>query len=502
MLETLSASFALFLSWANIVAIVVGVILGTVVGAIPGLTGTMAVALALPFTFYLEPTTAILFLVGIYKGSIYGGSIPAILINTPGTPSASCTVLDGYPLAKQGQGGKALSMALYASCVADVISNISLIFFTAYIANLALKFGPPEFFTLICFSLTVIATVAGDSLLKGLLSACIGLLLATVGMDLMYGTNRLVFGITEMLSGLAFIPIMIGLFALPEIMVNIRNLQEKAEVLKVGERDWTTWPEFKRCFKTIVRGSLIGVVLGAIPGIGGTPAAFMSYSEAKRYSKHPERFGKGELEGVAAAESGNNGVCGAAMIPLLSLGVPGDVIAGIILGAFMFHGLTPGPLLFQENLVFVYAIYIGIMLCSAVLLAVGWGAIKAFGGISRIPKKILFPILIAICFFGTYAVNTQRFDILVMIIVGIFGYIMILTKIPPAPLVIAFILGPLFEDNLRRSMVLSEGSFNIFVRSPICWFFIALTVLTLFIICRRAYREMKGKKASIPLNEG
>lgn len=502
MLEILPASFALFLSWANLVAVIIGTIIGVVVGAIPGLTGTMAVALALPFTFYLEPTTAILLLVGIYKGSIYGGSIPAILINTPGTPSASCTVLDGYPLAKRGQGGKALSMALYASCVADVISNVALIFFTAYIANFALKFGPPEFFTLICFSLTVIATVAGDSLIKGLLSACLGLLLATAGMDLMYGTNRFTFGITEMLSGVAFIPIMIGLFALPEIMASIRKQQGPAEVFRVKERDWTTWPEFKRCFKTIVRGSVIGVVLGAIPGIGGTPAAFMSYSEAKRYSKNPERFGHGELEGVAAAEAGNNGVCGAAMIPLLSLGVPGDVIAGIILGAFMFHGLTPGPLLFQENLVFVYAIYIGIMLCSLVLLAVGWAAIKAFGGISRIPKKILFPILIATCFFGTYAVNTQGFDLLIMIIAGVIGYGLVLLKIPPAPLVIAFILGPLFEDNLRRSMVLSDGSFSIFLRSPICWLFLALTVLTLVIIARRTYRGMKGKYVGVPLNEG
>lgn len=460
----------------------------------------MAVALALPFTFYLEPTTAILFLVGIYKGSIYGGSIPAILINTPGTPSASCTVLDGYPLAKQGKGGKALSMALYASCVADVISNIALIFFTAYIARLALKFGPPEFFTLICFSLTVIATVAGDSLNKGLLSACVGLLLATVGMDLMYGTNRMVFGITELLSGVAFIPLMIGLFALPEIMVNIRKRKEKAEVFQVGEKDWTTWQDFKSCFKTIVRGSIIGVILGAIPGIGGTPAAFMSYGEAKRTSKHPELFGKGSLEGVAAAESGNNGVCGAAMIPLLSLGVPGDVIAGIILGAFMFHGLTPGPLLFQENLTFVYAIYIGIMVCSPVMLVVGAAAIKAFGGISRIPKQILFPVLIAVCFFGAYAVNTQQFDILAMIVFGILGYIMILVKLPPAPLVIAFILGPYFEDNLRRSLVLSDGSLSIFIRSPICWFFIALTILTLAFILRRQYRAMKGKDTGIPLN--
>ena len=502
MLETLSASFSLFLSWANIVAIVIGTVIGVVVGAIPGLTGTMAVALALPFTFYLEPTTAILFLVGIYKGSIYGGSIPAILINTPGTPSASCTVLDGYPLAKKGQGGKALSMALYASCVADVISNVALVFFTASIAELALKFGPPEFFTLICFSLTVIAMVAGDSMIKGLLAACLGLLMATAGMDLVYGTNRFVFGITEMLSGLAFIPIMIGLFAVPEILVNIRKQQGPVEVMDVKEKDWTTWEDFKRCFRTIVRGSLIGVVLGAIPGIGGTPAAFMSYGEAKRASKHPERFGKGELEGVAAAESGNNGVCGAAMIPLLSLGVPGDVIAGIILGAFMFHGLTPGPLLFQENLVFVYAIYIGIMLCSIVLLVVGWGAIKTFGGISRIPKKILFPILIATCFFGTYAVNTQIFDILVMVVASIVGYIMILLKIPPAPLVIAFILGPMFEDNLRRSMVLSDGSLSIFLRSPICWLFLALTVLTLIIIARRTYRGMKGKYVGVPLNEG
>lgn len=494
MLENLSASFAMFLSFANIAAVVAGVVLGVFVGAIPGLSGTMAVALALPFTFYLEPATAILLLVGIYKGSIYGGSIPAVLLNTPGTPSASCTLLDGYPLARQGKAGKALSMSLYASCVADVISNFALIFFTAYIADFALRFGPPEFFTLICFSLTIIATVSGDNLLKGLISAALGLLMATVGMDLVYGTNRFVFGVTELMSGFAFIPVMIGLFAIPE-MIRMIGQKNETQTLALGEKDWTTWPEFRRCLKTIVRGSVIGVILGAIPGIGGTPAAFMSYSEAKRASKHPETFGKGEIEGVAAAESGNNGVCGAAMIPLLSLGIPGDVIAGVILGAFMFHGLTPGPLLFKDNIVFVYAIYIGIMLCSVVLLGVGAAAIKTFSGIARIPKKLLFPILLATCFYGVYAVNGQAFDILIMLGMGVAGYAMTLLDVPPAPMVIAFILGPLYEDNLRRSMVLSDGSFQIFFRSPICWFFIALTALTLIFIVRRTLKDMRNRQA-------
>lgn len=487
MIDHLFAGAELFFTWSNLLFLVGGVIFGMIMGAVPGLTATLAVALALPFTFYMEPVTAIVLLVGIYKGGVYAGSIPAILIRTPGTPSAACTVLDGYPLAQQGKAGKALYMALYASCTADMLANLILIFFTASIAKFALEFGPPEFFALICFSLTIIAGVSGDSLLKGIIAALMGLLLTTVGMDLVYGSNRFTFGQVELMSGVNFIPVLIGLFALPEILNAVTAKGLKVDTMQVGEG--VTWPEYKRCWNAIMRGTFIGVILGAVPGIGGTPAAFMAYSETQRCSSHPETFGKGELKGVAAAESANNAVCSAAMIPLLSLGIPGDVVTGVILGAFMFHGLTPGPLLFQENLNFVYAIYIGIMVSSMVLLVAGGAAIKGFAQITKIPAKILFPAVLVTCLYGAFAVNGQLFDVGICVVMGFFGYVLNYFRVPTPPFLIAFVLGALFEDNFRRSLVMSGGDYRIFFSSGICWLFIALTVLSLVFIIRRAYKD-------------
>ena len=485
MLENIAQAFNHFASWQNLLAIGGGMLIGIIDGAIPGMTGTMAVAVALPFTFYMDPITGILMLVGIYKGAIYGGSISAILINTPGTPAASCTLLDGYPLARQGKAGKALKMALYASVTADFISNLALILFAGIIASLALRFGPPEFFTLICFSLTIIAGVSGDSLLRGLTAGCMGLLAATVGLDLVCGTSRFSFNHPDLMAGFNFIPVLIGLFALPEIIhVAANGLGENAEITS-KDSTGLSLKEFLGSLKSIIRGSVFGVIMGAIPGIGGAPTAFLSYSEAKRTSKHPEEFGKGSLEGVAASEAGNNGCCGATMIPLLSLGVPGDVITAVILGCFMIHNLTPGPLLFQQNIQTVYSIFMGIMLSSLFMLVLGHYCIKFFSKVADIPKQILFPIVLVLVFYGAYAVNNSMFDVLIMVCMGILGYIMMLVKLPAAPFLVAFILGPMFEDNLRRSLLLSRGSPEIFLRSPICWFFIALTALTVFLLIRR-----------------
>jgi len=478
MLDTLATSFAIFATFDNAIALLIGVVVGTVVGAIPGMTTPMAVALALPFTFTLPPVTGILLLLGVYKGGIYGGSITAILINTPGTPAASCTVLDGYPLAQKGEARRALDIALYSSCVADMISNISLILFAGFLAEFALRFGSQELFTLIVFSLTIIAGVSGQQLLKGFGAACFGLLLATVGLDLIYGTNRFVFGQVNLMSGLTFIPVLIGLFALPEIInyfvTSTKNAVVKSKLAGTG----ASFADFKRCLKSIVRGSFIGVILGAIPGIGGAPAAFMSYSEARRTSKEPDKFGTGELEGVAAAESGNNGVAGATMIPLLALGIPGDVITAIILGAFMIHGLRPGPLMFQDNISLIYALFMGIMLSSFYLLIVGKLSIRAISRIADIPRERLFPIVLVLCVFGAYAVNNTIFDIGIMFLMGALGFLMLKLSIPAAPFLIAFILGPLLEDNFRQSLLISKGSYAIFFSSGICWFFWILTTLS------------------------
>lgn len=493
MLQQLLDGFLLFATLESFIALGLGVFIGVIVGAIPGLTTPMAVALTLPFTFTLSPVTGILLLLGVYKGGIYGGSITAILINAPGTPAASCTVLDGYPMAKRGEAKRALDIALYSSCVADFISNIALILFAGVLASFALKFGPAEVFTLIFFSLTIISGVSGTQLLKGMASACLGLLLATIGMDLVYGTNRFIFDQTDLLAGLNFIPVLIGLFAVPEILNFFCKEQVKLEknpLAGIG----ASIKDFFRCFKTIIRGSLIGVILGAIPGIGAAPSAFLSYSEAKRTSKNADNFGKGEIEGVAAAEAGNNGVAGATMIPLLALGIPGDVITAIILGAFMIHGLRPGPLMFNENIELIYAIFMGIMLSSIYLFGIGKICIKFISKISDIPHRILFPVVLILCIFGSYAVNNSTFDIAVMFLMGILGFVMLKLNIPTAPFLIGFILGPMLEDSFRQSLLISRGSYAIFFSTPICWFFWVLTVI---IIVRSFWTYSKSKESAL-----
>jgi putative tricarboxylic transport membrane protein len=435
-------------------------------------------------TFTLSPVSGILLLLGVYKGGIYGGSITAILINAPGTPAASCTVLDGYPLARRGEARRALDIALYASCIADFMSNLALILCAGFLASLALAFGSPEVFTLILFSLTIIASVSGDQLLKGLGSAAFGLILAIVGLDLVYGTNRFIFGEVELMSGLNFIPVLIGLFALPEIIAFYGRVEVAREHNPLAGRG-AGLDDLRKTLKTIIRGSAIGVILGAIPGIGGAPAAFLSYSEAKRTSKNGDNFGNGEIEGVAAAESGNNGTAGATLIPLLALGIPGDITTAIILGAFMIHGLRPGPLLFQDNLSLIYALFIGIMLSSFYLFAIGKFSIRLISRIADIPHRILFPIVLTLCVFGAYAVNNTVFDIGVMFVMGLFGFMMLKLKIPAAPFLIAFILGPMLEDNFRQSLLMSRGSWTIFFSSPICWFFWSLIVVFVFVLVRR-----------------
>ena len=297
MIEILQQALFIFATWQNVLLLALGVFIGTFVGAVPGMTTPMAVALTLPFTFTLSPVSGILLLLGVYKGGIYGGSITAILINAPGTPAASCTVLDGYPLARRGEARRALDIALYASCIADFMSNLALILCAGFLASLALAFGSPEVFTLILFSLTIIASVSGDQLLKGLGSAAFGLILAIVGLDLVYGTNRFIFGEVELMSGLNFIPVLIGLFALPEIIAFYGRVEVAREHNPLAGRG-AGLGDLRKTLKTIIRGSAIGVILGAIPGIGGAPAAFLSYSEAKRTSKNGDNFGNGEIEGI------------------------------------------------------------------------------------------------------------------------------------------------------------------------------------------------------------
>ena len=490
-LDNLAAGLGVISNVEALLALVCGVAIGTVAGAIPGLSATMAVALTLPFTFAMEPMSGILLLLGVYKGGIFGGSIPAILIKTPGTPASSATVLDGYPMAEKGEAGRALTMALYASCTADMFSNLALIVAAGWLASFALSFGPPEFFTLILFSLTIIAGVSGDSLLKGLISAVLGLLLATIGLDLVYGTNRFNFNDPNLMGGLNFIAVLIGLFAIPEILSMVWNPHGHDGKVRGLGRDRVSFADYKRCFKSIARGSAIGAFLGSIPGIGAAPSAFLSYSEARRTSPNKENFGKGEIEGVAASEAGNNGVAGATLIPLLALGIPGDVITAIIIGAFMIHGLQPGPMMFVVNADIIYGLFVGLIFSSIALFFIGGAAIRVFKYVADIPRGILFPLVLVLCVYGCYAVNNNIFDVGVMFVIGWVGFAMLRYGVPAAPFLIAFILGPLLEDNFRQAMLMSGGSPEILFRGPITWVFWGLTAITVLAIVRASLRSAR-----------
>lgn len=488
MIENILTGWQLFFQWQVFLFMIMGVFIGLIIGALPGFTVVMAITLALPFTFYLPPVVSIGFLLGIYKAGVYGGSISAILLGTPGTPAASATIIDGYPMSKKGLAKKALDMALYSSVIADALSDIVTMIATVQIAYLAVKIGPVEYFAIILFSLTIIASVSGKSVVKGLISGALGLLLATVGMDAIYGIQRFTFGNINLSGGLNIIPVLIGLFAVPEMITQLQERKlhsQKATIMKVkkmydSQLNKITWREFKGTIKTILRGFIIGSFIGIIPGVGAAPAAFINYNRAKKTSKHPEEFGEGSLEGVAASESGNNGVCGPTLIPLLTLGIPGDKTTAVLLGALMIQGLTPGPILFQKHINIIYGIFIAMLFINIIVFFAGKLFISRATLVSRVPKEILFSIVFVLCMFGSYAFNNNMFDVWVMIAIGALGYMMMRFELPQAPFVIAFILSTMFEKGLRRSLIMSKGDFSVFFTHPISLIFIVLTIATIF----------------------
>lgn len=464
-----------------------GTTTGIIIGAIPGLTSTMGVALLVPLTFGMGPIPSICMLLGIYCGGTYGGSVTAILINTPGTPAAAATALDGYELAKKGKAGKALKMAIYSSTVGGLISAAMLIFISPLLAKIAIKFGAPEYFALVMLGLTVVAGISGKSILKGLMAGALGLLFSTVGMDPMIGTARLAFDNINLIGGLSTIPVLIGLFALSEILTQSENIGKagsKVELCKVEGDQSLSFKEFMKHMKTTIKGSFIGTYVGAIPGIGGGVASFVSYNEAIRASKHPETFGKGELDGVAASEAANNGATGATLIPLLTLGIPGDVVTAVLLGAFMIQGLTPGPLLFKEHGATVYAIFAGLIVINIIMLIIGVFGIKYFAYINNIPAELMFSSIYIMCAIGAYAVDSNMFQIGTMLFFGVLGYFMRKLEMPGGPFLIAFLLGPMWESNFRRTMLVFEGKMYLIFTRPIAVFFIVLCILSIYWIVK------------------
>jgi putative tricarboxylic transport membrane protein len=485
MIDSLFQGFLSIMTVTNILYIGSGIVIGILVGAIPGLSATMAIALFVPVTFYIDPITSISFLIGIYKGGIYGASIPAILINTPGAAGACATVFDGFPLTQQGKAGKALKMSIYASVFGDSFSDIVVIFVAAHIAGVALKFGSAEYASLLLFALTIIGAVSGKSITKGIIAAALGMFVSTVGMDPLTGRSRFSFGSVELMGGLGLVSMFIGMFALPEIMIQLEekektNLISKLDRARNPDDDRCTWRDFKSCFPAILRSSVIGTVIGALPGLGQSIAAFIGYSEAKRTAKNPENYGKGELRGVAAAEAANNAVDGATLIPLLTLGIPGDAITAILLGAFMIQGLVPGPTFIQDNGPLIYAIFVGMLLANLLMLAIALGGIRFFAKVPNIPVNTLFPMVFIFCVIGAYAINSSLFDVGVMLGFGLLAYAMRKLEFPVAPFVIAFFIGPLFEAHLRRALLGSKGDFTIFFTRPISLAFVCLALISVF----------------------
>ena len=496
MLENIVVGMGMVLKLDNILASMFGVTIGIVMGAIPGLSEITAICLLLPFTFYLKPIAAIAMLMGLCKGGNFGGSIPAILFNIPGTAQAVVTSFDGYPLTKQGKSGKALKMALYASTMADTLSDFILFFLAAPVAAVALMIGPPEYAMIVLFSLVVVGVAGSENFVKGMIAIGMGLFLAVIGLDPVTGTPRFTFGSIELSAGLAVIPIVLGLFVISEAFrqmelvlkekssENLNNrYQNQIKKTKNLSNHRVSLAEFKHCLPAIFGGVGIGSALGAIPGIGTTVAAYLSYMHTKKKSKHPELFGKGALEGVAAAEAGNNAVNGPNLIPLITLGIPGNLAAALILGAFMMQGLIPGPLFMQQHAPMLYALFTVLIISNIFTFTVGSFFVKYVRHLTYVPKRILYPIVIVFASIGAYIFRSNLFDLIIMFSLGVLGYILVKIKIPIPPILVAFILGEILEKRMRQALIISGGSSTIFFTKPISLAFFLLTIfMVLFFI--------------------
>jgi putative tricarboxylic transport membrane protein len=474
----------------NILAVVAGVAFGLFIGSTPGLTISLGMVLLLPVTFSMNAVTAICLLLGLYAAGMTGGSLSAVLLNIPGTPSASATALDGYEMSKKGQAGEALGIAVISSFFGGVFGLICLVLAAPIIAKFALRFGAPELFALVLLGLTLICSFGQESLVKALISGILGLIIMTVGLDPMMGTPRFTFNMVEFQAGISFLPAMIGLFAIPQILIGISG---KIRVLPAyREKLSGVLPkgfQIVGLSKALAVGSLIGTGIGAIPGAGGPIAVFLSYNYVKKLFGRGLQFGKGEPMGVAAPESANNAVAGGALIPMLTLGIPGDPITAILLGALMIQGLVPGPLLFEQSAQFVYSVFWAYLLANIANLIFTLSTIKLWVRVLKIPQRILLPIIAALCVVGTYSLRNSFFDTGIMFFFGLMGYFMKKMGFPIVPMLLAIILGPNLEEHLRISLIISQGDTSIFFTKPICLLFLILAFTSVIGPILRAVRK-------------
>jgi putative tricarboxylic transport membrane protein len=472
-LSMLADPYTLFL-------IVIGVLIGVSVGALPGLSSSMAVALLLPFTISLQPIPAIAMMASLYCAGTFGGSITAILINTPGAPPAAATALDGYPMAQRGEAGRALGLAAVSSVIGGIFSLFVFLFTAPLLAKIALEFRPQEYFALAVFGLSMLASISGKSSVRNLIAGAVGVLISTVGVHLTTGVERFTFGVAHFTEGIGFLPVLIGLFAMGEMLNQSQALDVAYERVKSVAIKLPTWDDYKKVKGAILRSCCIGTFIGILPAEGTTVAAIMGYNEAKRWSKNKAEFGKGALEGIAGPEAANNAATGGAMVPTLALGIPGSATTAIILAALIMHGFRPGPNLVRETPEFVYAIFGAMLIANFVFLTVGLAGAKIFSRVTLIPRTLLWPSVFIFSMIGSYAHGQSVVDIWIMLGSGLLGFLMLRHGFGPAPLVMGLILGQLVEENLSQAMIILDNQPLRMLESPIVVGFFVLTVISLF----------------------
>ena len=471
-----------------------GVFMGTIIGVLPGIGPSAGIALLIPVTYGMNPTSALIMMCGIYYGTKYGGSTTAILIKTPGEAASVMTTIDGYEMARKGRAGAALAVSAIGSFLAGTIGVVALTLFALPLASMALKFGPAEYFCLMLFAMTAVSSLAGKSPAKGMLSTILGLMIATIGIDLQSGQPRFTMGVAEFQDGVGFIVVVVGMFALAEVFRGMEGIHKGTAppMIKISGKLWLTKDEWTRSIGPIWRGGIIGFIIGVLPGAGGTIASIMSYTTEKRLSKHPEEFGKGAIEGVAGPEAANNSDTAGAMVPLLTLGVPGGGATAVLMGAFIMYGIQPGPLLFEKRPDLVWGIIDSMYIGNIMLLILNLPLIGIFVRLLYIPSGILYPLIVAISAIGTYAINGSVTDLYLILLFGALGYVFEKVDIPIAPLVLALVLGGIMEQSFRQAMTISGADPSIFVKSGISIALIALSVISIalpFILPR--LKEMK-----------
>ncbi len=490
--DNLITGFAVAFQPHNIFFCFIGVMIGTLIGVLPGIGPVGAMSILLPITFGISPVTAIIMLSGIYYGAQYGGSTTSILVGIPGEAASVVTMLDGHQMALQGRAGPALGIAAFGSFIAGTIGIIGLMLLAPPLASIALKFGPPEYFALMIMGLVILTYLAQKSMAKSLMMAGVGVLAAVVGLDTMTGLPRFTFGVSDLLDGIGIAPLAMGLFGVSEILLNVERTIKQGVVVSQVKNLLPSREDWKESFAPIMRGSLSGFLLGILPGGGAVLASFISYGTEKRISKTPEKFGHGAIAGVAGPEAANNAAAQAAFIPLLTLGIPANAVMGILLGALMIHGITPGPLMIEKNPELFWGTVTSMYLGNAMLLVLNLPLIGLWVRLLRVRYAVLFPLILFIALIGAYVINGSEMDLYMMLFFGVVGYLMRKFDYEPAPLILAYVLSPILEDSLRQSLIISSGSMGIFVSRPIAAGFLFISALLLISAVLPAIRKKRS----------